>query len=131
MQNQLKIRQAIQEDADTLVEFNLRMAMETEGKQLDPSVLASGVKSVLQDPALGFYLVAEIDGKITGAFMITTEWSDWRNGEFWWIQSVYVMPEFRQRGTFRALYEAVGKRARESKQVCGFRLYVERDNAAA
>ena len=131
MQDQVKIRPAIQEDVASLVEFNRRMAMETEGKQLAPDVLASGVKSVLQDPALGFYLVAEINGKIAGSLMVTTEWSDWRNGAFWWIQSVYVVPESRRRGIFRALYVEARERARKSTQVRGFRLYVERDNATA
>ena len=131
MQDQAKIRDAVKEDAETLVDFNLRMASETEGKALDPRVLAAGVKAVLEDPKWGFYLVAEIDGRIAGSLMVTTEWSDWRNGVFWWIQSVYVEPEYRRRGIFRALYREVEERAGRSPQVCGCRLYVERDNAAA
>jgi ribosomal protein S18 acetylase RimI-like enzyme len=131
MPDQMKIRQAVQDDADKLVEFNLWMAMETEGTQLDPEVLASGVRAVLQNSTLGFYLVAEVDKKVIGCLMVTTEWSDWRNGAFWWIQSVYVMRDNRRRGVFSALYQEVRRRAREANQVCGFRLYVERDNAAA
>jgi len=127
----MRIRQAVPNDADTLVGFNLRLAWETEEKRLDPAVLAAGVRSVLQNSALGFYLVAEIDGTVAGSLMVTTEWSDWRNGVFWWIQSVYVVPERRRRGVFRALYEAVRERAKGASQVCGLRLYVERDNVAA
>ncbi|HDQ41083.1 MAG TPA: GNAT family N-acetyltransferase [Desulfonatronum sp.] len=131
MQEQLKIRQGILADVDTLVRFNLQMAKETEDIRLLPEVLAAGVESVLRNPALGFYLVAEIRGKIVGSLMVTTEWSDWRNGTFWWIQSVYVAPKSRRRGIFRALYNEVRERAKKSAKVCGCRLYVERDNAVA
>jgi ribosomal protein S18 acetylase RimI-like enzyme len=131
MQDDVDIRFAVPQDADALVGFNLRMAEETEGRHLEPAVLAAGVRSVLQNPKLGFYLVAEIAGKVAGALMVTTEWSDWRNGAFWWVQSVYVAPECRRRGVFRALYREVKERARKAEQVCGLRLYVERDNAAA
>ncbi len=131
MQNQVTIRQAVLGDAGTLVGFNQRMAVETESKQLDVAVLTAGVEAVLRDDRLGFYLVAEVGGRMAGCLMVTTEWSDWRNGVFWWIQSVYVAPEFRRRGIFRALYEGVKRRAAQSPRVCGFRLYVERRNAAA
>jgi len=127
----LLLRPAVPADEETLVAFNLRMARETEDRQRDPAVLAAGVRAVLQDRALGFYLVAEGAGKPVGSLMVTTEWSDWRNGTFWWIQSVYVLPEFRRSGVFRALYEEVHARARTAPRVCGCRLYVERDNAAA
>lgn len=131
MHDQVKVREAVPADADTLVEFNLRMARETEDKQLDSEILRSGVDSVLEDPRRGFYLVAEVDGEITGCMMVTTEWSDWRNGVFWWIQSVYVAQEFRRRGVFTVLYEELKERARNSVEVCGFRLYVERENTVA
>lgn len=131
MESQVNIRPAVIADAGLLVEFNLRMAWETEERQLDPEILAAGVRAVLLDPRRGFYLVAEMDGKVAGALMVTTEWSDWRNGTFWWIQSVYVVPGYRRRGLFRSLYEEVRERARNTAQVCGLRLYVERDNAAA
>jgi ribosomal protein S18 acetylase RimI-like enzyme len=131
MQDQVKIRTARREDAATLAEFNLRMARETEDKQLDSGVLASGVNAVLEDPKRGFYLVAEVDGEVAGSLMVTTEWSDWRNGPFWWIQSVYIAPRLRRRGVFRALYEEVRERARNTSRVCGCRLYVDRGNTAA
>lgn len=126
-----RVRDAVSRDAAVLVEFNRRMAMETEGRRLDPAVLARGVRAVLRNPHLGFYLVAEVEGRVAGCLMVTAEWSDWRNAAFWWVQSVYVAPEFRRRGVFRALYAEVKRRARKSPRVCGCRLYVERDNAAA
>jgi ribosomal protein S18 acetylase RimI-like enzyme len=131
MQDQIEIRSALPVDTATLVEFNLRMATETEGKRLDSDVLTSGVNAVLDDPTHGLYLVAEVDGELVGSLMVTTEWSDWRNGVFWWIQSVYVRPEHRKRGVFRALYEEVRTRAVNSAGVCGCRLYVEKDNITA
>jgi GNAT superfamily N-acetyltransferase len=131
MQHRIKIRDAVRADADTLVEFNRCMAKETEDKELDPKVLTAGVNAVFENGAHGFYLIAEADGKITGSLMVTTEWSDWRNGLFWWIQSVYVAPAFRRKGVFRALYEKVRERAEKSEQVCGCRLYVERENNTA
>lgn len=127
----VKIRDAVREDADTLVEFNLQMAMETEAKRLDTRVLAAGVDAVFDDPARGFYLVAVVDGTVAGSLLVTTEWSDWRNGLFWWIQSVYVLPDFRRKGVYRALYREVRERAGRSSQVCGCRLYVERENHTA
>lgn len=127
----MRIRRAEPTDADRLIEFNLRMARETEGRQLDPQLLSPGVKAVLADLKLGFYLVAEVDGEVVGSLMVTTEWSDWRNGTFWWIQSVYVAPEFRGQGVFRALYADIKARARNDRSVCGCRLYVERNNTSA
>jgi ribosomal protein S18 acetylase RimI-like enzyme len=107
------------------------MAMETEDKQLDEQVLTSGMNSVFDDPNRGFYLVAEVAGKVAGSLMVTTEWSDWRDGDYWWVQSVYVDGEFRRNGIFRAMYAEIKKRAANTSRVCGCRLYVERDNAAA
>jgi GNAT superfamily N-acetyltransferase len=127
----MNIRRATADDADSLVEFNQAMALETEGKELDPMVLKSGVKAVFQDESKGFYVVAETDGKIVGGLMITFEWSDWRGQWFWWIQSVYILPESRGQGIYRGLYEFVIKKAKEQGDVCGFRLYVEKENARA
>jgi ribosomal protein S18 acetylase RimI-like enzyme len=107
------------------------MALETESKILDPSVLSQGVATLLENPDLGFYVVAEYDGIVVGALMVTTEWSDWRNGVFWWIQSVYVQPEFRRQGVYRRLYGFVQDVAAKDPKVCGFRLYVAEDNTAA
>ena len=107
------------------------MAQETEGLSLDADVVRPGVAAVLADDALGFYLVAEVDGQAAGQLMVTYEWSDWRNGLFWWIQSVYVRLEFRRRGVYSALHRHVAQAAREAGGVCGIRLYVEQDNTIA
>jgi ribosomal protein S18 acetylase RimI-like enzyme len=125
------VRRAREADAATIVEFNRRMALETEGKSLDAGILARGVARALADDAKGFYLLAISDAAIVGQVMITREWSDWRDGWFWWIQSVYVREDWRQRGVFRALYRAVEREARAAGIVIGLRLYVERDNQPA
>jgi len=125
------IRQAEERDLPHLVRFNLEMALETEGKKLDVAVLGAGVRGIFEDATRGFYLVAEIDGVVIGSLMVTKEWSDWRNGDFWWIQSVYVLPEFRRQGVFRELYEEARGRAKNDEGVCGCRLYVETDNQSA
>ena len=127
----LTIRLAHAGDADVIARSNIAMAFETEGKRLLPEVVTAGVRRLLAEPGLGFYLVAEAEGQVAGCLMITTEWSDWRNGQFWYIQSVYVQPAWRRLGVFRALYEHVGERAAAQPGVCGFRLYVEQHNAAA
>ena len=107
------------------------MAQETEELALDADVVRPGVAAVLADDTLGFYLVAEVDGQAAGQLMVTYEWSDWRNGLFWWIQSVYVRLEFRRRGVYSALHRQVAQAARETGGVCGIRLYVEQDNTIA
>lgn len=127
----MKIRRAMIDDAVALSQFNQKMALETEGIELIPEVIDAGVKTMIENPQMGFYLVAESDGIIAAALMTTTEWSDWRNGLFWWIQSVYVLPEFRRQGLYRKLYEQVKKLAEDDSAVCGFRLYVEHENVAA
>jgi len=118
-------------DAQALVSFNRAMARETEGKELDLEILTAGVAALLADPARGFYVVARRGGEVVGSLMITTEWSDWRCGDFWWIQSVYVRPEARRQGVYRRLYDFVRARAAATDGVCGFRLYVERGNHRA
>lgn len=125
------VRPATEADAPALAEFNIAMALETEGKRLLPEVVGRGVRRLLAEPALGFYLVAECEGEVAASAMVTTEWSDWRDGRFWWIQSVYVRPHRRRQGAFRSLYEAIQSRAAQEEDVCGYRLYVERDNARA
>ncbi len=127
----MNIRAAILEDAKSLVEFNQAMALETEGKRLDAQILESGVEAVLHDETKGFYAVAESGGKIVGGLMVTFEWSDWRDNWFWWIQSVYILPEFRGRKIYSRLYDFVKQKAEEKGDVCGFRLYVERENRNA
>jgi ribosomal protein S18 acetylase RimI-like enzyme len=125
------IRRGADADATTLADFYIAMARETEGKRLLPEVVGAGVRRLLGEPALGFYLVAEAQGEVVGSAMVTTEWSDWRNGRFWWIQSVYVRPAWRRRGVFRALYAHIRQAAASAPDVCGFRLYVEHENRAA
>ena len=124
-------RVAAAEDAATLAGFNRAMALETESKSLPMETLLPAVQAVLRDPRHGFYLVADSGNEIAGSLLVTFEWSDWRNGRMWWIQSVYVRPAHRRRGVYRALHEAVRERARAAGDVVGVRLYVERENVAA
>ena len=127
----MEIRIAGREDAASLIEFNQAMALETEGKTLDADTLRNGVEAVFADEKKGFYVVAQSENKIVGGLMITFEWSDWRGNWFWWIQSVYILPEFRGRSIYRLLYEFVKETAVERGDVGGFRLYVERENVNA
>jgi GNAT superfamily N-acetyltransferase len=126
----IAIRTACRADIPALVEWNAAMARETEGKTLDHALLARGVAAVLEEPRRGFYLVAETGGAALGGLLVTYEWSDWRNGDFWWIQSVYVTPAARRGGVFRALHAEVERRARAAAAV-GLRLYVETANVRA
>jgi GNAT superfamily N-acetyltransferase len=125
------IRQARAEDLDTIVRFNRAMALETEDKVLDTATVTSGVRRALADPGKGRYLLAVIDGRVVGQLMFTLEWSDWRDGWLWWIQSVFVDPEWRGHGVFSRLYRHLAKTAAESKDVRGLRLYVESGNDRA
>ena len=127
----MKIRQARTTDAAVIADYNLRMARETERRRLNPARVRRGVAALLKDRAKGIYFVAEENGAVVGQLLITYEWSDWRNGTFWWIQSVYVAPEFRQRGVFRALYAHVHRLAKARRDICGLRLYVDADNTRA
>ena len=129
--NSARIRNATLADAPVLAEFNRNIALETENITLIPAVILSGVKAVLETPARGFYVVAEARGDLVASLMVTTEWSDWRNGQLWWIQSVYVTRPWRRRGIYRLLYNHVKQLAAKERNVCGFRLYVERENRAA
>ncbi len=117
-------------DVDVLVDFNLRLAQETEDKQLDADLLRAGVAAALADPQKGRYFVAEAAGDVIGCLMLTREWSDWRNGDLWWIQSVYVRQADRSRGVFRSLYKYAADAAKAAGAV-GLRLYVEDDNSVA
>ena len=127
----MNIRIATAADAPDLVEFNQAMALETEGKKLDTNVLSRGVAAVFDDVQKGFYVVAEVEGHVVGCLLITFEWSDWRNGWFWWIQSVYVRPQARGKSVYSKLYAYVKEKAAQRTDVCGFRLYVDRDNEHA
>lgn len=131
MSENLEIRCATLEDCDVLVAFNFAMARETEGRELELDTLRAGVSALLADPDRGHYWVLQSEGQVLAALMLTREWSDWRNGEFWWIQSVYVRPEARRRGYYRRLYAHVQKLASLEPSVCGLRLYVEGGNIAA
>jgi len=122
------IREARPEDAQRIADYNRSMAWETEKKELDELTALKGVEAGLAQPNLCRYFVAEIDGRVVGQAMITYEWSDWRNGELWWIQSVYVHPDHRQRGIFRALFQHIQQIAQNHPKSCGLRLYVETDN---
>ena len=136
----LRIRAAHASDRDLLAQWALAMALETEHKQLDPPTVTAGVAAGLADSARARYFVAMREALLAGeetvalpvgTLMLTREWSDWRNGDWWWIQSVYVPPEHRRQGVFAALYRHVEQAARDTAGVIGLRLYVERDNAAA
>ena len=128
----MKLRAATLDDLPRLVRFNAEMAQVTEGRQLDVERLTRGVRRVLEDAERGRYLVAEAEGgELLGGLMVTREWSDWRDGWFWWIQSVFVREVARRQGVYRALHEHVRAEARERGDVCGLRLYVEHDNAGA
>jgi ribosomal protein S18 acetylase RimI-like enzyme len=127
----MQIRPAAPEDLAVIAAYNAAMALETEHLELDLERLRAGVKAVLDDAAKGFYLVAEEAGEVAGQLLVTYEWSDWRNGVFWWVQSVYVRPESRGKGVYSTLYLDAVRRAREVGNVCGIRLYVERENSRA
>jgi len=126
-----RIRQATKKDRATLIHLNEALAQETEGKTLSRDLLSLGVDAALADSHKGFYLIAELENRPVGGLLITTEWSDWRNAYFWWIQSVFVEPEHRKTGVYSALHRHVEDLAKSRGDVCGIRLYVDRDNARA
>src|SRR5207302_721115 len=128
----LTVRPATPADVPLIVEYNRRLARETEHKELDPATVAAGVAAVVADPERkGPYFLACDGADVVGQTQVTFEWSDWRNGWFWWVQSVYVRADARGRGVFRTLYEAVRRAARDAGNVVGMRLYVERENRPA
>ena len=126
-----KVRPATHSDLASIVAFNAAMARETEDKGLSEDQLRAGVEAVLADRDRGVYRMALVDGREAGCLLVTREWSDWRDAWFWWIQSVFVAPWARRRGVYAALHEDVRRAARSSGDVCGLRLYVDSDNAAA
>src|SRR5262245_44745197 len=127
----VRVRAAYPRELSTLVQFNRALAEESEGRALDPERLRAGVGAVFADPSRGTYYLALRGEEVLGGLLITSEWSDWRNGAFWWIQSVYVVPAARRQGVFRQLYEHVLARARANPEVCGIRLYVDHENRPA
>jgi GNAT superfamily N-acetyltransferase len=127
----MHFRQARPEDAETIARFQVAMAGETEDLLLDAAICRAGVEAVFRDESLGRYYVAEEEGRIAGCLMVTFEWSDWRNGTVWWIQSVYVSPDFRKRGVYAGLYQHLRELAEQQENVRGIRLYVDKRNTAA
>jgi GNAT superfamily N-acetyltransferase len=127
----IEIRLANRDDWPTIVEFNCLLAEESEGKKLDRQHIEPGVRALLDDPRKGRYFLALSEGRIVGQLMHTYEWSDWRNGDIWWLQSVYVHPDFRRQGVFRALFDRLRSEAEADPAVVGLRLYVEEHNTHA
>lgn len=131
----IHIRQAGLKDVEILVGFSTAMAWETEGRKLDCVTLLNGTRALLEDPNRGFFIIAEHhEGGLRrpiGQLMITFEWSDWRNGMFWWVQSVYVAPAWRRQGVYRTMHQHIATKAKTDPAACGIRLYVEQDNQAA
>ena len=128
---EITIREATPDDHPTIVRFNDAMAVETEGKSLNPETLGDGVRRILADPERGRYFLAQADDRVVGQLMYTLEWSDWRDGWFWWIQSVYVDKSHRRCGVFSSLYRHLVQLAKRDPDVCGIRLYVDRRNDRA
>jgi len=127
----MQIRPAAPADVEQIADFNCRLALESEHRELDPETVRAGVAALLADAAHGQYFLAVDAAEIAGQMLITYEWSDWRNGQFWWIQSVYVAPAYRRSGVFSNLLAHVRELARRRSDVCGLRLYVENDNTRA
>jgi GNAT superfamily N-acetyltransferase len=125
------VRKAKPEDLNSILEFQLAMARETEGIELEQETLKNGVTAVLKDSSKGQYYVAKKNGKVIGSLLTTFEWSDWRNGTVLWIQSVYVVPEFRRKGVYSKLYGYVKSRVLENHDLKGIRLYADKSNEGA
>ena len=124
------IRKVVEDDAEVLAKHNVSMAKESENIDIEYDITHSGIQAVIMDSTKGFYLVAEENGDIVGQLMITFEWSDWRNENIWWIQSVYIEPSWRRKGVFGDLLEEI-YRLGMAKGVHIFRLYVHRSNVDA
>jgi GNAT superfamily N-acetyltransferase len=127
----MNIREAEIEDINAIVVFQILMAWETEAVRLDIDTVEEGVKAVFADESKGKYYVVEMDGEVVASLLITYEWSDWRNSQVWWIQSVFVIKEYRKQGVFRALYKHVKSIAKNKPNIAGIRLYVDNSNKRA
>ena len=127
----IEIRPAVSSDVETIAQYNIELCCETEGRELDPVTVSNGVRRFVAESKRGRYFVAEIEGKVVGQAAHTFEWSDWRNGEIWWIQSVYVHPDFRSRGVFRTLFMRIKELGEADVDCCGIRLYMEWENETA
>ena len=128
--NMITIRKAKPEDAPIIIDFQQKMAWETEQLILVDEKISIGVYGVFEDPSRGQYYIAESVGTIIASLLITYEWSDWRNTNVWWFQSVYVLPEFRRTGVFRNMYSFIKDEA-DKNNIAGLRLYVESNNLRA
>lgn len=124
-------RDATRADVPAIIEFQIAMARETEELDLDRDILTKGVTALFDDPSLGRYYVAGAEGRAVASLMITYEWSDWRNGMVWWIQSVYVVPEYRKRGIYAGLYAHIKTIVEPDPSIRGIRLYVDNRNVSA
>lgn len=127
----LVIINATEKDQEILAQFQEKMALETEALKLNSVELRQGIKAIFDDPAKGFYLIAKDDEKPLGCLLLTPEWSEWRNKTVYWIQSVYIIPEARQKGVFKKMYEEVKARVSENENLAGIRLYVDKSNIKA
>lgn len=129
--SEIQVREAAPEEWKVIAGFQLEMAKETEGELLDKDIVRAGVQAVFEKPQLGSYYVAEAKGQIIASLMITYEWSDWRNATVWWIQSVYVIPQFRKKGVFRRMYAYIRYQVSSRDDVSGIRLYMVSHNTIA
>jgi GNAT superfamily N-acetyltransferase len=127
----VQIRLALEEDVNVITDFQIKMALETEGVHLKKETVISGVNSVFLDPTKGKYFVAAEDKKVIASTLLTNEWSDWRNQWFLWIQSVYVIPEKRGKGIFRMMYEHIKEMVKNDNEIAGLKLYVDTENTNA
>ena len=127
----ITVRKGKQSDNQTVVDFQIRMAKETEQVDLDRDIVNKGVNAVFNNPEKGIYFVAESGGKIIASLLITFEWSDWRNGDVYWIHSVYVLPELRKKGVFKTMYLHMKNIVQKDKNIWGLRLYVDKTNTNA
>jgi GNAT superfamily N-acetyltransferase len=127
----IKIRPGLLFDIDIIADYQTKMAAETENMKLDPPIVTLGVTAVMDDPSRGKYWLAEVDGDVVGCLLTVPEWSDWRNGSVLWIHSVYVKPKFRNQGIYKALYHHLKQMVKESEDLRGLRLYVDKSNVTA
>lgn len=127
----VSIRKSRLEDVPTIVDFQQRLALESESYILDGTIVTKGIHAMFADPTKGTYFIAEVDGEIAGCHSITYEWSDWRNGMVWWLQSVYVVEKQRRNGVFKAMFENLRMLIKNDPGLAGLRLYVDKTNARA
>jgi GNAT superfamily N-acetyltransferase len=129
--SEIEIREAESAEWQVIAGFQIKMAKETEDELLDSDIVSEGVQAVFNNPELGRYYVAEAEGQIIASLLITYEWSDWRNATVWWIQSVYVIPQFRKKGVFRRMYAYIRSQVSSRDDVSGIRLYMVSHNTNA